>query len=54
LGSDFECGGILEWPDFGAGIQVECVLFGDGAVSITEKKLLYGSKDSGWEARFGE
>eukprot|EP00804_Cyclotella_cryptica_P018743 CCRYP_007226-RB/>CCRYP_007226-RB protein AED:0.02 eAED:0.02 QI:214/0.83/0.84/1/1/1/13/1126/5186 len=46
--------GILEWPDFGAGIHVECVLFSDGAISITEKKLLYGAKDSGWEARFGD
>lgn len=51
---DIQCNGILEWPDFGAGIEVECVLFSDGAMSITEKKLLYGSKDSGWEARFGE
>lgn len=50
---EIECNGVLEWPDFGAGIQVECILFRDGAISITEKKLLYGSKDSGWEARFG-
>ena len=46
--------GILEWPDFGAGILVECKFFGDGAVSLTEKKLVFGSKDSGWEARFGQ
>ena len=52
--SDIHCDGILEWPDFGAGIQVECTMFSDGAISITEKKLLYGSKDSGWEARFGK
>lgn len=52
--SDISCNGILEWPDFGAGIAVECVKFPDGAMSITEKTLLYGSKDSGWEARFGE
>lgn len=52
--SEVECNGIIEWPDFGAGIQVECVLFPDGAISITEMQLLYGSKDSGWEARFGE
>ena len=49
--AEFE--GILEWPDYGAGIQVGCILFSDGALSITEQKLLYGSKDSGWEARFG-
>lgn len=46
--------GILEWPDFGAGIRVDCILHSDGAVSITENELLYGSKDSGWEARFGQ
>ena len=51
--SDIDCDGILEWPDFGAGIQVDCTMFSDGAISITEKRLLYGSKDSGWEARFG-
>lgn len=48
------CEGILEWPDFGAGVRVSCVLYDDGAVSIEEKDLLFGSKDSGWEARFGE
>jgi hypothetical protein len=46
--------GILEWPDFGAGIRVDCIMHSDGAVSVTENKLLYGSKDSGWEARFGQ
>jgi len=46
--------GILEWPDFGAGIIVECRFFDDGAVSLTEKELVFGSKDSGWEARFGQ
>ena len=51
--SETEFEGILEWPDYGAGIQVECIMFSDGAISITEKRLLYGSKDSGWEARFG-
>ncbi|KAL7489479.1 hypothetical protein ACHAW6_015106 [Cyclotella cf. meneghiniana] len=52
--SEILCEGILEWPDFGAGIHVECTLYSDGAISITEKKLLYGAKDSGWEARFGD
>lgn len=46
--------GILEMPDFGAGISVECKFYGDGAVAITEKRLLFGSKDSGWEPRFGQ
>ena len=46
--------GILEMPDFGAGILVDCVFYSDGAVSITEKRLLFGSKDSGWEPRFGQ
>jgi len=46
--------GILEWPDFGAGVQVECRFYDDGAIGVTEKKLLFGSKDSGWEARFGQ
>ena len=48
------CDGILEWPEFGAGIRVECKFYSDGAVAITEKSILYGSKDSGWEARFGQ
>ena len=46
--------GVLEWPDFGAGIRVECMFHEDGAVSITERELLYGSKDCGWEPRFGQ
>ena len=48
------CEGILEWPDFGAGVLVECTFYSDGAVAIKEKCLLYGSKDSGWETRFGQ
>lgn len=46
--------GILEYPDFGAGIKVDCVFYSDGAISVTEKELLYGSKDCGWEPRFGQ
>lgn len=46
--------GILEWPDFGAAVRVACVIYEDGAVTIEEKELLFGSKDSGWEARFGQ
>ena len=48
------CDGILEWPDYGAGIRVECMFYPDGAVSIKEMEILYGSKDSGWESRFGQ
>lgn len=48
------CDGILEWPDFGAGVRVECIFYSDGAISITEREVLYGSKDSGWEPRFGQ
>ena len=46
--------GVLEWPDFGAGVRVECILNADNSVTIEEKELLYGSKDAGWEARFGQ
>ena len=46
--------GILELPDFGAEILVDCIFYNDGAVAITEKRLLVGSKDSGWEPRFGQ
>lgn len=46
--------GVLEWPDFGAGVRVNCILYSDGAVLLQEKDLLFGSKDSGWEARFGQ
>lgn len=52
--TDTYCDGILEWPDFGAGIRVLCTFYPDGAVSIEEKEVLYGSKDSGWEPRFGQ
>lgn len=45
--------GILEWPDFGAGVEVTCSREEHGTVHIKEGKLLFGSKDSGWEARFG-
>jgi hypothetical protein len=46
--------GILEWPEFGAGIFIECFIKQDGSILLREKELLYGSKDSGWEARFGQ
>ena len=46
--------GILEWPDFGAGVSVACTRHADGTVQIREEKLLYGARDSGWEARFGQ
>ncbi len=46
--------GVLEWPDFGATVFVECRFHEDCAVTLVEKQLLSGSKDSGWEARFGE
>jgi hypothetical protein len=47
--------GVLEWPDFGAGVRVNCILYSDGAVLLQEKDVvLFGSKDSGWEARFGQ
>jgi len=49
-----EYDGILEWSDFGAGVRVTCIEFSDGAVLLKEKELLFGSKDSGWEARFGQ
>jgi hypothetical protein len=46
--------GGLEWPDFGAGVHVSCKLHEDGRAILVEQELLFGSKDSGWEARFGE
>ena len=46
--------GVLEWPDFGAGVHVSCKLHEDGRAILVEQELLFGSKDSGWEARFGE
>jgi hypothetical protein len=45
---------ILEWPDFGAGVLADCTLHSDGAVTLHERELIFGSKDSGWEARFGQ
>jgi len=49
-----ERSGVLEWPDFGAGVRCDCILNSDGSVAVTEKYLLFGAKDSGWEARFGQ
>jgi HECT-domain (ubiquitin-transferase)/SPRY domain len=46
--------GILEWPDFGAGVRVKCIRSTDGTISIEETQLLFGSKDSGWISRFGQ
>jgi len=52
--TEYACEGIMEWPDFGAGVAVTCGFHKDGTVTVTEGALLYGSKDSGWEARFGQ
>ena len=46
--------GMLEWPDFVVTVFVECRFHEDCAVTLVGKQLLSGSKDSGWEARFGE
>jgi hypothetical protein len=46
--------GILEIPDFGAGLDVECEFRQNQVVSIEERGVLYGQKDAGWEARFGQ
>ena len=45
--------GVMELPDFGAGVKVSCTVGAGDSVSIEECGLLYGSRDSGWEARFG-
>lgn len=45
--------GVLEWPDFGAGVRVSCTRRNDGTVSVEEMELLFGSKDAGWVSRFG-
>jgi HECT-domain (ubiquitin-transferase)/SPRY domain len=46
--------GILEWPDFGAAAKASVTFSRDGSVLIKEEMLLFGSTDSGWEARFGQ
>jgi HECT-domain (ubiquitin-transferase)/SPRY domain len=51
---EYQHDGILEWPDFGAGVRVKCVRHACGTLSIEENELLFGSKDSGWIPRFGE
>ena len=35
-------------------MSVECRFHEDGAISLMEKELIFGSKDSGWESRFGQ
>ena len=51
---DHKTEGILEWPDFGAGVAVTCLFRGNSSVTVKEERLLFGSKDSGWDIRFGE
>jgi len=47
--------GILEIPDFGAGIDVDCIFnTEDDTVTLAERGVIYGQKDAGWEARFGQ
>ena len=46
--------GILEYPDFGAGIEAQVSFQENGSVIVKEGDLIFGSKDSGWEARFGQ
>lgn len=46
--------GVLELPDLGAGILVTCAPNIDGTMILREESLLFGSKDSGWEIRFGQ
>merc|ERR1712238_160931 len=46
--------GIMEMPEFGSGIYANCIFKPDGSFVLHEKYLLYGSKDSGWQARFGQ
>ena len=45
---------IMELPDFGAAVKVSVRLNSDGSVAVREEEILFGSKDSGWEARFGQ
>jgi hypothetical protein len=49
-----ECEGILEYPDLGAAVHVSCTQHSDGGVTLLERDLIYGSKDHGWETRFGQ
>jgi len=46
--------GVMELPEFGSGVYVHCTFKPDGSFILEEKYLLYGSKDSGWQARFGK
>lgn len=46
--------GVMELPEFGSGIYVRCIFKPDNSIVLEEKYLLYGSKDSGWQARFGK
>ncbi|GMH85202.1 hypothetical protein TrST_g10915 [Triparma strigata] len=45
--------GVLELPDFGAGILVNAVRDGH-SLKIVEEDLLYGSGHTGWWERFGK
>lgn len=45
--------GVLELPDFGAGILVNCVRDGH-SLRVKEERLLYGSGHTGWWERFGK
>jgi hypothetical protein len=46
--------GMMELPDFGAAIEVVLSRSPNGSIILEEQSLVYGSNDSGWEARFGQ
>ena len=46
--------GLMEWPDFKATVYVTGVMYVDGQWTLVEEKIVGGSKDADWTARFGQ
>jgi hypothetical protein len=45
--------GLMEWPDFGAVVQVSGLAWADGRWTLTEEFLLQGTSHAPWSIRFG-
>lgn len=45
--------GVMEFPDYGAAIDVVGLRFADGSLCIQELQMTRGNSDMGWSLRFG-
>lgn len=45
--------GAMEWPDYGAEVNVVGLKYSDGSMCIQELQMTRGNPDMGWSLRFG-